>query len=163
MNIPLGKIGVRRSLTALAMAAILIIAACAQAGGTATPERAPSPEPDATPATPTPEASGAVPASPSPSPSLSSTPAPSPTAGPSPTPRSPSPRAGTFRQLLPRDAIRPIYDPSFVPASQADLSARELIIGVSLNGEAKAYPIGPLQYREIVNDTVGGVPVLVTW
>ena len=163
MNIPLDKIRVRRSLTALAMAAVLVIAACAQAGGTSTLDRAPGPESDANSTMPTPEASRAVPASPTPSPSPSSTPAPPPTPGPSPIPRPPSPRAGAFRQLLPRDAIRPIYDPSFVPAGQADLSARELIIGVSLNGETKAYPIGPLQYREIVNDTVGGVPVLVTW
>ncbi|MCH8089876.1 MAG: DUF3179 domain-containing protein [Chloroflexi bacterium] len=157
------KIRVRRSLTALAMVAVLVIAACAQAGGTSTLDRAPGPESDANSTTPTPEASGTVPASPTPSPFLSSTPVPPPTPRPSPTPRPPSPRAGAFRQLLPRDAIRPIYDPSFVPADQADLSARELIIGVSLNGETKAYPIGPLQYREIVNDTVGGVPVLVTW
>ncbi|MCH8087669.1 MAG: DUF3179 domain-containing protein, partial [Chloroflexi bacterium] len=145
------------------MVAILAITACAQAGGTSTPDGAPGPESDVNSTTPTPEASGTVPDSAPPSPSPSSTPAPPPTPGPSPTPRPPSPRAGAFRQLLPRDAIRPIYDPSFVPASQADLSARELVIGVSLNGENKAYPIGPLQYREIVNDTVGGVPVLVTW
>lgn len=41
--------------------------------------------------------------------------------------------------------LKAIYNPSFVPASQADLSASELIIGVNLNGETRAYPIGPLQ------------------
>ena len=34
---------------------------------------------------------------------------------------------------------------------------------VAINGEAKAYAIGPLNGREMVNDTVGGTPVLVTW
>ncbi|MEE9248322.1 MAG: hypothetical protein V3U79_06475 [Dehalococcoidia bacterium] len=146
MNKPLGKVGTRRSITALVMVGILVIAACAQADGPSTPDRAPGPESDVNPTAPTPEASGAAPDSPSPSPSLSSTPTPPPTPRPSPSPRPPSLRAGVFRQLLPRDAIRPIYDPSFVPASQAELNASELIIGVSLNGETKAYPIGPLQY-----------------
>ena len=70
---------------------------------------------------------------------------------------------GQYRQLLPRDAINPIYEPRFVTAENASLDPGELVIGVELNGESKAYPIGPLVRREMVNDTVGGVPILVTW
>lgn len=69
----------------------------------------------------------------------------------------------TWSQLLTRDAIAPIYDPQFAPASQAPYDDNELVIGVEINNEAKAYAIGPLNSREMVNDTVGGVPVLVTW
>ncbi len=68
-----------------------------------------------------------------------------------------------FRQLLPRDAIFPIYDPQFISVLEAGLADDELVIGVNLNGESKAYPVGPLTRREMVNDVVGGVPVLVTW
>ena len=68
-----------------------------------------------------------------------------------------------FRQLLPRDAIRPIYDPQFSSADDADIDPKELVIGVAINGESRAYPIGPLARREIVNDVVAGVPILVTW
>ncbi len=68
-----------------------------------------------------------------------------------------------YRQLLGRDVIRPIYDPVFLPASEADTPSNELVIGVVINGEAKAYPITPLRGREIVNDELGGVPILVTW
>ena len=68
-----------------------------------------------------------------------------------------------FRQLLPRDAILPVYDPRFVPAESASVPTDALVIGVEINGESKAYPVGPLNFREMVNDTVGGVPVLVTW
>lgn len=68
-----------------------------------------------------------------------------------------------YRQLLPRDAIAPVYDAQFVSAESAALRPDELVIGVEINGESKAYPVGPLNYREMVNDTVGGVPVLVTW
>jgi len=68
-----------------------------------------------------------------------------------------------YRQLLPRDAIAPVYDAQFISAESAALRPDELVIGVEINGESKAYPVGPLNYREMVNDTVGGVPVLVTW
>ena len=68
-----------------------------------------------------------------------------------------------FRQLLPRDAIAPVYDALFAPAESASLLPGELVIGVEINGESKAYPVGPLNFREMVNDTVGGVPVLVSW
>jgi hypothetical protein len=68
-----------------------------------------------------------------------------------------------WSQLLARDAIAPIYDPQFAPVGQAPYDDNELVIGVEINGEAKAYAIGPLNNREMVNDTVGGVPVLVTW
>ncbi len=68
-----------------------------------------------------------------------------------------------FRQLIPRDAINPIYRPRFIPAESAALNPEELVIGVAINGESKAYPVGPLNRREMVNDVVGGVPILVTW
>ena len=66
-------------------------------------------------------------------------------------------------QLLSRDAIRPIYDPMFTSAIDAGLDPGELVIGVEINNDARAYPIGPLIRREMVNDVVGGVPILVTW
>jgi hypothetical protein len=68
-----------------------------------------------------------------------------------------------WSQLLARDAIFPIYEPEFSTAGNAPYDDEELVIGVEINGEAKAYAIGPLNGREMVNDTVGGVPVLVTW
>lgn len=68
-----------------------------------------------------------------------------------------------WNQLLARDAIRPIYEPEFAPADEAPYSDDELVIGVEINGEAKAYAIGPLNSREMVNDTLGGRPILVTW
>lgn len=73
--------------------------------------------------------------------------------------------AGEYRwnQLLARDAIFPVYNPEFAPAHAAPYDDNELVIGVALNGEAKAYAIGPLNSREMVNDMLGGVPILVTW
>ena len=66
-------------------------------------------------------------------------------------------------QLLPRDGIPPIYDPVFVSWDEAIIDPEELVMGVEINGDARAYPVGVLRSREMVDDVVGGVPVLVTW
>ena len=68
-----------------------------------------------------------------------------------------------FRQLLPRDAIRPVYEPTFVSAADAQWDDGSLVIGLEIDGDAKAYPVGYLNRREIVNDHIGKTPVLVTW
>lgn len=73
----------------------------------------------------------------------------------------PPPRG--FRQVLPRDAIRPVYVPEFVPASEAAWDDAALVIGVEVEGEAKAYPVQHLNRREMVIDRLGGIPILVTW
>jgi hypothetical protein len=68
-----------------------------------------------------------------------------------------------FRQVVARDGIRPIYQPQFVLASQAPWSDDELVIGVDLAGEARAYPVGFLNRKEIVVDLHNGIPTFVTW
>lgn len=68
-----------------------------------------------------------------------------------------------FRQLLPRDAIRPVYDPQFVPADQVGWHAETDVIGVTIDGEAKAYPVSFLNGRELVVDELGNLPILVSW
>lgn len=50
-------------------------------------------------------------------------------------------RIPDFEQSIPFDGIIPIYDPKFVNGVDAPLHADELVIGVSKNGEAKAYPV----------------------
>ncbi len=68
-----------------------------------------------------------------------------------------------FRQLLPRDGIAPVYDPTFVPANQSPWVAGTEVIGVTINGESKAYPVSFLNGRELVVDELGGEPILVSW
>ena len=68
-----------------------------------------------------------------------------------------------FRQLLPRDGIRPVYDPQFVGVSDVDWPDEAHVIGVSADGEAKAYPVSFLNRHEMVNDFIAGDPILVTW
>ena len=67
--------------------------------------------------------------------------------------------------LLGFDAIPAILDPSFVsvPDAQAWMEPDEQVLGLSINGDHRAYSIRMLSRHEIVNDVVGGVPVAVTW
>lgn len=68
-----------------------------------------------------------------------------------------------FRQVLRRDGILPIYDPSFVSGRDCEWSPETLVLGVEIGGEAKAYPIGTLNRREMVVDSLAGIPILVSW
>lgn len=67
------------------------------------------------------------------------------------------------REKIPRDAINPIYTPKFVSPGDVLLLDEELVMGIEINGDARAYPVGMMRFREMVNDEVGGVPLLVTW
>lgn len=63
-----------------------------------------------------------------------------------------------------KDGIPPIDAPRFEPvrALTAPSAPREPVISVEIAGDARAYPLGVPIWHEIVNDTVGGVPVAVT-
>ncbi len=67
--------------------------------------------------------------------------------------------------LLPRDGIPAIDNPEFLSAEEADeeYAPDELVIGVNYDGDARAYSIPFLSRHEIVNDTVGGRKIAVTW
>ncbi|MGD9570899.1 MAG: DUF3179 domain-containing protein [Thermoleophilia bacterium] len=63
----------------------------------------------------------------------------------------------------PRDGIPPIDEPRFAPVGRAGGDDREPVIAVEVGGEARAYPIRVLIWHEIVNDTIGGRAVAVTF
>jgi hypothetical protein len=65
----------------------------------------------------------------------------------------------------PRDGIPPIDRPTPGALSAGDrfLSAREPVIAVEVNGQARAYPEQILVWHEIVNDRLGGRAVAVTY
>ena len=67
--------------------------------------------------------------------------------------------------LLGFDAIRSIEDPRFVDIAIADetYDPDELVLGVEIDGDARAYSVPLLSRHEIVNDVVGGKPIAVTW
>lgn len=64
----------------------------------------------------------------------------------------------------PKDGIPALVSPKTLSAKQVDyLDPTDRVIGVEINGEARAYPMKILIWHEVVNDTVGGVPILVTY
>ena len=67
--------------------------------------------------------------------------------------------------LLRPDAIPAIDNPSFLSAEEADEQLRpiDLVIGVSVDGEHRAYGAAFLSGHEIVNDMLGGRAIAVTW
>lgn len=71
----------------------------------------------------------------------------------------------TLYTVLPLDAIPAIDEPQFVTVSAADtfLRATEMVIGVAIDGDERAYSAWQLDEHEIVNDVVGGVPIAATW
>lgn len=63
----------------------------------------------------------------------------------------------------PRDGIPSIDSPKFISAEDAGLQDSDLILGLNINGDIRAYPLNVLVWHEIVNDEVGGTPVAVTY
>jgi hypothetical protein len=65
----------------------------------------------------------------------------------------------------PKDGIPSIDNPEFISVREVDgwINPNEPVILVDLNNEAKAYPLQILVWHEIVNDNVGGIPVIMTF
>ncbi len=64
----------------------------------------------------------------------------------------------------PKDGIPAIDNPIFKPLEDiTDISEQEPIISLAINGDVRGYPLRILMFHEIVNDTVGGVPISVTY
>lgn len=64
----------------------------------------------------------------------------------------------------PPDGIPSIDEPSFLHPGAVDfLAENEPVLALDIDGDARAYPVQILMWHEIVNDTVGGIPVAVTY
>jgi len=64
----------------------------------------------------------------------------------------------------PKDGIPAILKPKFVSAEKAEfMKSSDGVIGVILNGQAKAYPVKILNWHEVVNDKVGETPLVVSY
>jgi hypothetical protein len=66
-----------------------------------------------------------------------------------------------FRIAADRKFLKPTTK-SFIAATES-IDKSKLVIGVAINGEAKAYPIQFIGYHHQVMDTIGGEPVIVTY
>ena len=68
-------------------------------------------------------------------------------------------------KILSQDAIPAIFSPNFYTPEEAEHQYRDtdLVIGVSIGDDHRAYHVAYLSAHEIVNDVVGGKPIAVTW
>ncbi len=66
-------------------------------------------------------------------------------------------------QIIPRGRIAAILEPVFVPASEAEIADDAWILGVSIEGESRAYSLNLLNRHEVVNDRIADRPVAAVW
>ena len=65
----------------------------------------------------------------------------------------------------PKDGIPSIDNPNFVSLQEADqwIQDNELVIAIIYKGMKRVYPLQILVWHEIVNDTIAGDPLLITY
>ncbi|RMG44638.1 MAG: DUF3179 domain-containing protein [Acidobacteria bacterium] len=74
---------------------------------------------------------------------------------------------------IPRDGLPALDHPEAMTAAEEEaferairgrfLVGEDLVVGVALGGEARAYPLRVLNWHEVANDELGGVPIAVTY
>ena len=63
-----------------------------------------------------------------------------------------------------KDGIPALTNPKHVRSTEATyLTPQELVFGVSINGDNRAYPLRILDWHEMFNDVVGGKPVTLSY
>ncbi len=81
-----------------------------------------------------------------------------------PEPGAPKPEVHPdFRQLIPRGRIASVDAPKFVTAKEAKISGDAWVLGVEIDGQARAYSLNLLNRHEVVNDKIGGRTFAAVW
>lgn len=72
---------------------------------------------------------------------------------------------GELVRVTDRDSIQAVIAPTIADAALADgdFDPTEPVLVASINGEERAYSVAQMGMHEVVNDTLGGVPIAVTW
>jgi hypothetical protein len=73
------------------------------------------------------------------------------------------PRDQIFSGGPARDGIPALDNPQRDAADSATWSGDALVVGVVRGGEARAYPLAILIWHELINDELGGAPILVSY
>lgn len=68
-----------------------------------------------------------------------------------------------MQQILPRGGIPAVFEPQFVPAAEAHTPDDAWVLGVVVEGVAKAYSLNLLNRHEVVNDRSGGTDFAAVW
>jgi hypothetical protein len=60
--------------------------------------------------------------------------------------------------------FNPLPNPAYARSGEVDfLTDTDMVLAVEIKGEAVAYPVRLMAYHHVVQDTVGGVPVVATY
>jgi len=59
--------------------------------------------------------------------------------------------------------FHPAGAPKFLAVEDSKVAPDDMLIAVSLNGQAHAYPILEMGYHHVINDWIGGVPIVATY
>ena len=73
---------------------------------------------------------------------------------------------GVFMDFFPPLGLDPEPKMVFKPVAGAAInviSDQQRVVGVIIRDETRAYPVKMMNYHEVINDTVGGVPIVVAW
>ncbi len=63
-----------------------------------------------------------------------------------------------------KDGIPSLDNPTLIDANEADyLSKDDLVFGVAINGDVRAYPLRIMGWHEMFNEVIGGVPVALAY
>ena len=68
-----------------------------------------------------------------------------------------------YRQIIPRGRIAAVNQPTYVPASEAEIKPGSWVLGVVIDGEPRAYSLNLLNAHEVVNDTIGDTNYAAVW
>ena len=68
-----------------------------------------------------------------------------------------------YEQVIPRGTIAAIDDPVYVSATEARIRDDAWVLGVVVEGQARAYSLELLNSHEIVNDTIGNTDFAAVW
>ena len=64
---------------------------------------------------------------------------------------------------VPIDGIPPLDNPATLAPDEAYLELGDAVFGIAVNGEARAYPLRLMDWHEMANDVVGGIPISLAY
>ena len=63
-----------------------------------------------------------------------------------------------------KDGIPALTNPNLIPATEAEyITDKELVFGISINGDTRAYPYRFMDWHEMLNDVIGDVPISLAY
>lgn len=68
-----------------------------------------------------------------------------------------------FKQLLLRGQIPAIFEPEYIPATEADIDDDSWVFGIVIENQPRAYSLNLLNHHEVVNDNIGESNFAVVW